>query len=68
MENNIELNKYEEYYTVLQDSLKKVQSKDASLDEVIKALENGVNAHAKLEEIIKQAEEKIQEIIDNRGV
>ncbi len=57
---------YDKYYNVLQNALSTVQSKDAGLDEVIKALEEGVKAHEELDKIIKVAEERVQKIIDEK--
>lgn len=53
---------YEEAYANLNNALSIASSKDSSLDEVIKALEDGLKAHKTCSQILDKAKQRVDEI------
>lgn len=54
--------KYELSFSELKKSLEIISSKDSSLDDVLLALDNGLNAHKTCVEILADAERRVKEI------
>ena len=51
----------------LEEIVNEVSSKSLPLDESLKLYEEGVSIIKKLEEALKEAEEKVEQIVDTKG-
>ncbi len=60
---NVTIKDYEKNYDELLKSIKIVENEKSSLEEIVLAIESGINAHNNLEIILKNAENKINKIV-----
>ncbi len=65
-DNNLALDQYESLLKELEDSLKIVEDKNSSLQDVIRAYDAGIQAHKQCVDLLNNMEQKVIEIAKNK--